>query len=638
MSVQRFTGSNNREAMGRVRAALGNDALILANRSTADGVEILAVADDAPPEATTKAPPAAPARPARQHPGGGDAGEQLLREVRQLRARLERAEAGPDSAIAGLERRLAGAGFGAEIRDDLLAGWPEEARPGDAEAWLRRQLGRRLPVGDGLDQGGVVVLLGPAGVGKTSLALKLAHRYGGRTRLFAEDEPAPAQRRAAEALGLIWEPLDLEQGSVFAGDGLAIVDTRGRGLRDPDLGAVLRRLGAAARPLLLLPAGAGVDSLEETVAVYQGLARAAGAPLGDAVIARRDDGGALGPLLDVALRRDLRLHYISTGQHPEDLREARPEALVEDALAATESTPAQVGDRRWADRLLDQSRALDAATRLLRDGVPAFRGLLDEGADDGLSILAPEVMVHGAVDATLRLALDASGLPLGPTRAEGDGGRLLPALPDAAFWHRLGDRHWLATARSNARVWHHHERCSLELCQGRAQAWDSRLLRHRGRPVQVRLRRLEVAAPLAGGGEAPLSARLCAWFGTLHDLDSGVLVGRRYWLAPAGQDRDRSQALLLASLSAEALPALERRARQALEEEGVAAPEAAGLLAALALRLDLDDSDWALDARGQLLALLGGRRRRKPETLLDGLLALLRARHSLRALGRDLAP
>ena len=28
MGVQRFVGSNNREAMGRVRAALGEDALI----------------------------------------------------------------------------------------------------------------------------------------------------------------------------------------------------------------------------------------------------------------------------------------------------------------------------------------------------------------------------------------------------------------------------------------------------------------------------------------------------------------------------------------------------------------------------------------------------------------------------------
>ena len=46
MGVQRFVGSNNREAMGRVRAALGDDALILANRATDQGVEILALAED----------------------------------------------------------------------------------------------------------------------------------------------------------------------------------------------------------------------------------------------------------------------------------------------------------------------------------------------------------------------------------------------------------------------------------------------------------------------------------------------------------------------------------------------------------------------------------------------------------------
>ena len=46
MGVQRFVGSNNREAMGRVRAALGDDALIPANRATDQGVEILALAED----------------------------------------------------------------------------------------------------------------------------------------------------------------------------------------------------------------------------------------------------------------------------------------------------------------------------------------------------------------------------------------------------------------------------------------------------------------------------------------------------------------------------------------------------------------------------------------------------------------
>lgn len=219
--MQRFTGSNQREAMGRVRAALGDDALILANRRTADGVEILAVLEEAP------AAEPAPSRPTAPPSASADATEQLLREVRDLRARLERAEAGPDSPPARLARRLAGAGFSDTLCDDLLAGWPREAAAGDADAWLHRQLARRLPAGEGLEQGGVLVLLGPAGIGKTSLALKLARRYGGRTRLWYEDEPAPAQQRAAEALGLSWRPLDLDRGSVFAGGGLAIVDTRG---------------------------------------------------------------------------------------------------------------------------------------------------------------------------------------------------------------------------------------------------------------------------------------------------------------------------------------------------------------------------------------------------------------------------
>ncbi|HCE39887.1 MAG TPA: hypothetical protein DEV80_07515 [Alcanivorax sp.] len=228
-------------------------------------------------------------------------------------------------------------------------------------------------------------------------------------------------------------------------------------------------------------------------------------------------------------------------------------------------------------------------------------------------------------------------VPLGPVSDHGDGARLLPSLPDAALWHRLGARPWLASARGNGRVWLCGERHALEESRARAVAWDSRLLRHRGRAVQARLRRLDVAAPVAGGGAAPLSARLCAWFASLHDLDTGAGLGQRYWLAPGDQNRERTLSLLVASLSAEGLPALERRARLTLDREGLAAPAgAADLLASLALRLDLDDGDWALDARGQLLALLGGRHRRKPETLLDALLALLRARHSLRDLGRDL--
>lgn len=52
MKFRRFTGRDAREAMDRVRAALGSEAIILKNRSIADGVEILATLDD--PEQTEK--------------------------------------------------------------------------------------------------------------------------------------------------------------------------------------------------------------------------------------------------------------------------------------------------------------------------------------------------------------------------------------------------------------------------------------------------------------------------------------------------------------------------------------------------------------------------------------------------------
>ena len=47
MSVRRFTGANSRDVMRQVRETLGDDALILANRRTDDGVEIMAMADEA---------------------------------------------------------------------------------------------------------------------------------------------------------------------------------------------------------------------------------------------------------------------------------------------------------------------------------------------------------------------------------------------------------------------------------------------------------------------------------------------------------------------------------------------------------------------------------------------------------------
>ena len=45
MKIKRFTGSDMRQAIKHVRDALGEDAVILSNQTTADGVEVVAAID-----------------------------------------------------------------------------------------------------------------------------------------------------------------------------------------------------------------------------------------------------------------------------------------------------------------------------------------------------------------------------------------------------------------------------------------------------------------------------------------------------------------------------------------------------------------------------------------------------------------
>ena len=47
MNVKRYFGRTNKEAMSRLRAELGDDAVVLKNQAVPGGVEILAMADDA---------------------------------------------------------------------------------------------------------------------------------------------------------------------------------------------------------------------------------------------------------------------------------------------------------------------------------------------------------------------------------------------------------------------------------------------------------------------------------------------------------------------------------------------------------------------------------------------------------------
>ena len=61
MKVKRYLASTSREALRHVKEELGEDAVILSNRKTRDGVEIMALADS---DMTDLVQPHTPAIPA----------------------------------------------------------------------------------------------------------------------------------------------------------------------------------------------------------------------------------------------------------------------------------------------------------------------------------------------------------------------------------------------------------------------------------------------------------------------------------------------------------------------------------------------------------------------------------------------
>jgi len=64
MNIQRFTGATSREALAKARMAFGDGTLILSNRQTAIGVEVMATTEDSVGALETRARPSAPERAA----------------------------------------------------------------------------------------------------------------------------------------------------------------------------------------------------------------------------------------------------------------------------------------------------------------------------------------------------------------------------------------------------------------------------------------------------------------------------------------------------------------------------------------------------------------------------------------------
>jgi flagellar biosynthesis protein FlhF len=437
MNIQRFHAPTSREALAKARMTFGEGTLILSNRPTANGVEVMATTEDSlatldqhqPATAKSALAPKKPqgtsAAPSTQAQVEDDA-EQLAMSTlsfqdyvreRMMQRRHETLKAiAPDPAPAPVQRsndslhsshhddspkltpmpkRVKTASSGAQpaampqgIADELHAmkemieerfntlAWLGQAKqhplqsnlmlkliragysPGLARAvldklpedtsatgsmrWLMDVLERNLKTDAGArplhEEGGIYALVGATGVGKTTTAAKLAgmcarlhgpasvglitldtYRIGAHEQLRTYGRMMGVVAHLAHDRAALQDLLNLlgnKKMILIDTTGLAPRDTRKREMLDVlDLPVVKR--------LLVLNAVGHGDTQDEVVSSF----RSNGVQ--QAVLSKIDEAVKLGPALDAAIRHQLVLRGVTSGQRvPEDWERADAAKLV----------------------------------------------------------------------------------------------------------------------------------------------------------------------------------------------------------------------------------------------------------------------------------------------------------------------
>ena len=447
MNIQRFTAATSREALSKARMAFGDSTLILSNRPTENGVEVVATAeetlaaldrneaqtgqgknsnpsmtqasalressgrveDDANQlamstlsfqdyvrermlrrrqEAASEPIPNRPKESAaleargpgpirikadvlptkakqpspipKQAPAQAPVMSQsIVDELHAMKEMMEErfntlawlGQARQNPIQSNLMLRMIRAGYSPSLSRAILEKMPNEMDSTESMRWVMDVLGRNLKTDEqGLSipqEGGVFSLIGATGVGKTTTAAKLAglcadeygpssvglitldtYRVGAHEQLRAYGKMLGVVAHLAHDRSALQDLLGL-----LSNKKMVLIDTTGIAPRDPRKRDMLDLIDLpGVRRVLVLNSGAHGETLDESVLAFK-------TPAAQQVIfSKTDEAVKLGPAIDVAIRHQLTLRGVTTGQRvPEDWEAASAVNLVRTSMRSTGS-------------------------------------------------------------------------------------------------------------------------------------------------------------------------------------------------------------------------------------------------------------------------------------------------------------
>jgi len=395
MKMKRFIAAGAHQAMEQVNDALGPDALILSTRKVSEGVEIIAAVDyeddlrssvpvsaemtPAVDEASREATPAMNEDRLPLHAEGEPDNserhslEGMHQEIQSLRSLLEV----PLSQLvwsemerqqphrAALLARMIGLGLHPVIANQIA---DQVADIQDEEQGWKQSLSileNMLPVADDelLAAGGVVALVGPTGVGKTTTIAKLAARFAlrhGRRhvalvtmdhyRIGAHDQ----LRTYGKLIGVpVYIAGDEEELRVILNQmndrKLILIDTAGTSQRAMQLSeqfAALNVDGAAIKRYLVLSATSQMAVNDEVISRFASINPER------CILTKVDEATSLGGVLSVLIKHRLPLSYTGDGQRvPDDFHPASARRLTAQAAALAKGNGDSRSDETWLQAL-----------------------------------------------------------------------------------------------------------------------------------------------------------------------------------------------------------------------------------------------------------------------------------------------
>lgn len=381
MKIKRFIAKDMRQAIRDIRADQGPDAVILSNQKVNGGIEVISAVDydesifdemvknNEFSESRSRGDTSSGILPDNMdertiEPKAGKsvknsvewshdpAISEIRQEISSLRGVLENRlsylawseSARGNPQRAAVMHRLTDMGISAELTQRLADNISDDEDQDLEQAW-RQVLGllaHQVMVTDDdiLTHGGIVALIGPTGVGKTTTVAKLAARYALRHgqnqvalisidsyRIGGHEQLLTYGRILGVAAYTVESQEELHNKINDLSDKrLIIVDTAGTSQRDIRLAEQLSGLSSKTQLIqnyLVLSANTQLETLDEVVRAFQSV------KLEGCILTKFDEATSLGEVLSTIIKYELPVAYVSDGQRvPEDLQQARVNNLV----------------------------------------------------------------------------------------------------------------------------------------------------------------------------------------------------------------------------------------------------------------------------------------------------------------------